>query len=318
MTVRRRYWRGLAEVPPDWGPSVVTVGVFDGVHLGHRAVLRQALEAARRSGDLPVVVVTFDPHPMRVVRPDVAPDLLGAVERRVRLLGEAGADAVLVLPFTRELSQLTPEEFVRRVLIDALHATVVVVGEDFRFGHRAAGDVTLLRQLGERLGFTVEAVGEQADSAERYSSTRARRLLLAGEVEEAARVLGRPYAVEGVVVEGDNRGRALGFPTANLPCPDGMVVPADGVYAGWLVVSPLDSAANRLPAAISVGSNPTFAGAGRRVEVYVLDRDDLQLYGQRVAVEFTARLRGMQRFASVDELRAQMAADVAAARRLLL
>jgi riboflavin kinase/FMN adenylyltransferase len=236
----------------------------------------------------------------------------------VRLLGEAGADAVLVLPFTRELSQLTPEEFVRRVLIDALHATVVVVGEDFRFGHRAAGDVTLLRQLGERLGFTVEAVGEQADSAERYSSTRARRLLLAGEVEEAARVLGRPYAVEGVVVEGDNRGRALGFPTANLPCPDGMVVPADGVYAGWLVVSPLDSAANRLPAAISVGSNPTFAGAGRRVEVYVLDRDDLQLYGQRVAVEFTARLRGMQRFASVDELRAQMAADVAAARRLLL
>jgi riboflavin kinase/FMN adenylyltransferase len=309
-----QYWRDLGEVPPSFGPCVVTVGVFDGVHLGHRVVLARAVEAARRSGQaaLPVVVVTFHPHPMSVVRPDAAPDLLGTVEQRVRLLDEAGADAVLVLPFTRELSRLTPEEFVTRVLVEALHAAVVVVGSDFRFGHRAAGDVRLLRRLGEHYGFAVDAVAEQADQIERFSSTRVRRLVLEGDVAAAARLLGRPYAVEGVVVEGDRRGRALGFPTANLACPDGIVVPADGVYAGWLV-----DAGARLPAAISVGSNPTFPGVRRRVEAYVLDRDDLRLYGRPVAVEFVARLRGMQRFASAEQLRTQMAADVADARRLL-
>jgi len=310
-------WRNRDDVPADWGRSVVAVGVFDGVHRGHQAVVRAAVRVAERL-DLPVVVVTFDPHPMSVVRPGTAPDLLGTVEQRMRLLGRAGADAVFVLAFTPAVSQLTPEDFVRRVLVAGLHAAAVVVGADFRFGHRAAGDVALLRKLGEQCGYTVSGVEEQADRAGRFSSTRTRELLVAGEVEEAVRALGRPYAVEGAVVEGDRRGRALGFPTANLACPDGVVVPADGVYAGWLVVDPLDGPGSaRLPAAISVGSNPTFTGARRRVEAYALDRDDLQLYGRDVAVEFVARLRGMERFESVEALRTQMASDVARSRELL-
>jgi len=328
-------WRNRDDVPADWGRSVVAVGVFDGVHRGHQAVVRAAVRVAERL-DLPVVVVTFDPHPMSVVRPGTAPDLLGPVEQRIRLLGRAGADAVFVLAFTPAVSQLTPEDFVRRVLVDELHAAAVVVGADFRFGHRAAGDVALLRKLGEQCGYTVSGVEEQADRAGRLSSTRTRELLVAGEVEEAARALGRPYAVEGAVVEGDRRGRALGFPTANLACPDGVVVPADGVYAGWLVVGPGDGpgsgdgsgsgdasgdgsgpGSGRLPAAISVGSNPTFTGARRRVEAYALDRDDLELYGRRVAIEFVARLRGMERFESADALRTQMASDVARSRELL-
>jgi riboflavin kinase/FMN adenylyltransferase len=305
-------WRGLDEVPPDWGGSVAAVGVFDGVHRGHQAVVRRAVEAGRRRG-LPLVVVTFDPHPMTVVRPDQAPDLLGTVEQRVRLLQAAGADAVLVLPFTADLSKLTPEEFVRRVLVDGLHVAEVVVGADFRFGHRAAGDVTVLRALGERYGFAVGILEEQADATARFSSTRIRELLLAGDAAGAAAALGRPYAIEGLVVEGDRRGRDLGFPTANLACPPGIVIPADGVYAGWLAAQP----PARLPAAISVGDNPTFEGAAHRVEAYVLDRDDLELYGRQVTVEFVARLRGMQRFASVEELRAGMADDVQRSRRLL-
>jgi riboflavin kinase / FMN adenylyltransferase len=310
-------WRDLDNVPADWGRSVVAVGVFDGVHRGHQAVVGAAARVAERL-DLPVVVVTFDPHPMTVVRPGAAPDLLGAVEQRVRLLGRAGAAAVFVLPFTPALSQLTPEDFVRRVLVDGLHAAAVVVGADFRFGRRAAGDVELLRKLGERCGYTVSGVEEQADGAGRFSSTRTRDLLLAGEVEEAARVLGRPYAVEGTVAEGDRRGRALGFPTANLACSDGIVVPADGVYAGWLVIGPRDGSGSwRLPAAISVGSNPTFPGARRRVEAYALDRDDLELYGRQIAVEFVARLRGMERFESEEALRTQMASDVARSREML-
>jgi riboflavin kinase/FMN adenylyltransferase len=312
---RVRWWRDVDDVPSDWGGSVVVIGVFDGVHRGHQAVVRRAVQTAERL-DLPVVVVTFDPHPMSVVRPAAAPDLLGTVEHRVRLLGAVGADAVLVLSFTREFSALTPEEFVRRVLVDGLHAAAVVVGVDFRFGHRAAGDVPLLREMGERYGFTVEGLELQSDATDGYSSTRVRDLLVAGEVDHAAGVLGRPYAIEGVVVEGDRRGKALGFPTANLPCPDGIVIPADGVYAGWLVASSPDGSV-RLPAAISVGSNPTFAGAGRRVEAYALDRDDLELYGRQVAVEFVARLRGMERFDSVEGLRRQMAADVERSRDLL-
>jgi riboflavin kinase / FMN adenylyltransferase len=336
-------WRDLADVPADWGRSVVAIGVFDGVHLGHQAVLRTAVRVGERLG-LPVVAVTFDPHPMSVVRPGAAPELLGTVEQRIRLLHGGGADAVFVLAFTPEVSRLTPEDFVRRVLVDGLHTAAVVVGADFRFGHRAAGDVPLLRELGERWGFTVEGVEEQADGSGRFSSTRTRELLLAGEVAEAAQVLGHPYALEGPVVEGDGRGRVLGFPTANIACPGGIVVPADGVYAGWLVIDPSGGPAGafpdgpasrlpggspggpadrpadvprRLPAAISVGSNPTFPGAGRRVEAYALDRDDLQLYGRQVAVEFLERLRGMERFESVDALRAQMASDVERSRVLL-
>jgi len=304
-------WRGLDAVPADVGRSVVTVGVFDGVHRGHRVVVGRAIERGRELG-LPVVAVTFDPHPMQVLRPEVAPPLLGGMERRLSLLGEVGVDAALVVPFTREFSTLTPAEFVRQVLVDRLHAAAVVVGADYRFGHRASGDVSTLTELGARHGFAVEAVDVVGDPRDRFSSTRARELLLAGEVERAADVLARPHRVEGVVVKGASRGRDLGFPTANLACPPDLVVPADGVYAGWLVVD-----GEWLPAAVSVGSNPTFDGVARHVEAYALDRDDLTLYGRAVAVEFVARLRGMERFDSVEALRAQMADDVTRTRDLL-
>jgi riboflavin kinase/FMN adenylyltransferase len=256
--------------------------------------------------------VTFDPHPLQVLRPETAPLLLTGIEQRVRLLREAGVDAVLVIPFTPEFFHLEPHQFVEQVLVDRLHAAAVVVGVDFRFGYRAAGDVATLTELGAVHGFTTEGVALVGDPEDRYSSTRTRGHVQAGEVEKAARVLGRPPHVEGFVVKGDERGKALGFPTANLACPADMAVPADGVYAGWLLVD-----GERLPAAISVGTNPTFEGVDRRVEAYAIDRDDLDLYGREVSVEFVARLRGMERFDSVASLREQMAADVAAARDLL-
>jgi riboflavin kinase/FMN adenylyltransferase len=305
-------WRDVNEVPPDWPGSVAVIGVFDGVHQGHRAVLGRARERAveRR---LPLVVVTFDPHPMRVVRPNAAPYLLVTLDERVRLLGAAGADAVLVLPFTREFSQLSSEEFVEQVLVKGIHVQCVVVGADFRFGHRAAGDVARLRTLGDRFGFAVDAVDLVGADRDRVSSSGLRDLLSTGDVAAVASLLGRSYTLDGEVVMGDQRGRALGYPTANMLCPPGLVLPAEGVYAGWLIVAE----STRLPAAISVGANPTFDGTACRVEAYALDRDDLELYGKRVTVEFSARLRGMQRFDSPEALRKQMVDDVARCRELL-
>ncbi len=310
-------WEGLDEVPDGFGPSVVTIGVFDGVHLGHQRIVGRAAEIAARLG-LPVVVVTFDPHPDEVVRPGSHPPFLSSARRRAELLAGLGVRAVCVLPFTREFSELGPDEFVRAVLVDRLHAARVVVGEDFRFGYRAAGDVALLAKLGEKYDFTAEGVPLLADDGVRISSSRIRERLDAGDVASAARDLGRPHRVEGVVVRGRHRGRALGFPTANLETLPHTAIPADGVYAGWLLR--LDRAGRELerwPAAISVGTNPTFDGTERSVEAYALDRDDLDLYGEHVAMDFTARLRGMVRFDSVDELVAQMHRDVDAARALL-
>jgi riboflavin kinase/FMN adenylyltransferase len=219
-----------------------------------------------------------------------------------------------VLPFTRQFSELGPDDFVRAVLVDRLHAARVVVGEDFRFGYRAAGDVPLLAQLGEKYDFTVEGVPLLADNGVTISSTEIRQRLAAGDVAGAARDLGRPHRVEGVVVRGHQRGRALGFPTANLETLPHTAIPADGIYAGWLTsVDPSGRELERWPAAISVGTNPTFDGQERSIEAYALDRDDLDLYGAHVAVDFAARLRGMERFDSVDELVAQMHRDVAAA-----
>jgi riboflavin kinase / FMN adenylyltransferase len=306
-------WPGLDDVPDGWGPSVVTIGVFDGVHLGHQRVVGRAAEVATELG-LPVVVVTFDPHPDEVVRPGSHPPFLCTARRRAELLAGLGADAVCVLPFTREFSELGPDEFVRAVLVDRLHAARVVVGEDFRFGYRAAGDVPLLAQLGEKYDFTVEGVPLLADNGVTISSTEIRQRLAAGDVAGAARDLGRPHRVEGVVVRGHQRGRALGFPTANLETLPHTAIPADGIYAGWLTtLDPSGRELERWPAAISVGTNPTFDGQERSIEAYALDRDDLDLYGAHVAVDFAARLRGMERFDSVDELVAQMHRDVAAA-----
>lgn len=306
-------WRSLDDVPADLGPTAVVIGNFDGVHLGHRHVVARAREIADQRG-LTVVAVTFDPHPMAVLRPEHAPTTLTSLEVRAELLGGAGADAVLAVPFDRGVASWSPEEFVQRVLVGCLRAGAVVVGANFRFGNRAAGDVATLRELGERHGFTAEGIpldgGPQV-----WSSTYVRMSLAAGDVAGAAEALGRPYSVRGVVVEGDKRGRELGYPTANVPTDALTAVPPDGVYAGRL--RRLDTG-EVFPAAISVGTNPTFDGVRyRRVETYVLDRTDLELYGVEVEVSFVDRLRGMVAFDSVEALVEQMKDDVDRARELL-
>ena len=309
-------WRSLDEVPGDLGRTVVTVGNFDGVHLGHQHVVRRAREVARTLGDLPVVAVTFDPHPMAVLRPEHAPQTLTDVATRARLLGEAGVDAVLVAPFTREVAAWTPQRFVEDILVERLHAKAVVVGANFRFGVKASGDVATLAELGRTHDFTAEGIALDG-GPQVWSSTYVRSCLQGGDVEGAAEALGHPFTVRGEVVKGDQRGRELGYPTANVPTSGMLAAPADGVYAGWL--RRLDGSGDELlPAAISVGTNPTFEGEReRRVESYVLDRDDLELYGVEVEVSFVARIRGMLRFDSVDELVATMAQDVARTRAVL-
>jgi riboflavin kinase/FMN adenylyltransferase len=306
-------WRSLDEVPADLGRTVVVIGNFDGVHLGHQHVLGRAAEVAEER-DLSLVAVTFDPHPMAVLRPEHAPVQLTTIEVRAELLTAAGADHVLAVPFDRDMAGWSPEHFVQRVLVDALHAAAVVVGANFRFGSRASGDVATLRAEGETSGFDV--VGLALDGGPMvWSSTYVRQCLTAGDVAGAAEALGRPYAVRGVVVRGDQRGRELGFPTANVPTDGLTAAPADGVYAGWL--RRLDTG-EVYPAAISVGTNPTFDGVrDRRVESYVLDRTDLDLYGVEVEVSFVERLRGMVAFESVEKLVTQMDADVDRAREIL-
>jgi riboflavin kinase/FMN adenylyltransferase len=324
MTVAR--FDGVEAVPDGLGPAVVTVGMFDGVHRGHRALLdRVAAEAAARG--LSAAAVTFDRHPLAVLHPGSEPPLLTTLDRKVELLGQAGIGTVLVLEFTRELSQVGAEAFATEVLFDALAARAVVVGENFRFGHKAAGDPALLATLGRPRGIEVVAVPLHAQGDQVVSSTRVRAELAAGDVAAAAASLGRPYAVEGVVVVGDRRGGPLlGVPTANLEVPDGIAVPADGVYAGHLTDEGPDGSGaaqggapvNRgvaRPAAISVGTNPQF-GTERRIEAHVLDFDG-DLYGHRVSVGFAHHLRGQAVFADVDQLTAQIRADVDQARRLL-
>jgi riboflavin kinase/FMN adenylyltransferase len=314
-----RVWRSTDEVPEELGRTVVTIGNFDGVHLGHQHVVSRAREVAERFGNGDVVAVTFDPHPIAVLRPEHAPPTLTTIEQRAELLAGAGVDDVLVMPFTREVAEWSPERFVEEVVVGTLHASSVVVGANFRFGKRAAGDVELLRRMGAEHDFLAEGIpldgGPQV-----WSSTYVRTCLAAGDVEGAAEALGRPVSVRGVVARGDRRGRDLGYPTANVPT-ETTAVPADGVYAGWLRTMG-DGAGPHpgplLPAAISVGTNPTFAGKrSRRVEAYVLDRDDLELYDREVEVVFVSRLRGMLRFDSVDELVAAMDDDVARAREVL-
>ncbi|WP_055481647.1 bifunctional riboflavin kinase/FAD synthetase [Sphaerimonospora mesophila] len=309
-------WHGLDDVPEGWGRSVVTIGVFDGVHLGHQRMVTQMVGMARDLG-LPSVVVTFDPHPDEVVRPGTHPLRLTTLHRQAELLAGLGVDAVCVLPFTLEFSRMRPDEFVQTALVDRLHAAGVVVGEDFRFGHKASGDVETLRTLGEKYDFVAVGVPLVSDGAT-ISSTFIRERLTAGDVAGAAAALGRPHRVEGVVVRGHQRGRALGFPTANVESPPFTAIPAEGVYAGWLqcVEASPASAGQRWPAAISIGTNPTFDGVERTVEAYALDRDDLDLYGAHVAVDFAERLRDTLRFDSVEALIEQMHRDVARAREV--
>jgi riboflavin kinase / FMN adenylyltransferase len=317
-------WNDLDAVPAGFGPSVVTIGNFDGVHRGHQAVLARLVADARREG-AHAVAITFRPHPVAVLYPERAPAQLIGLEDRLDLLAATGLDAVLVMEFTHELASWEPDRFVRETIVDTLGAVLVVVGRDTRFGRRNIGDVNTLRELGTELGFRVEAIDDLRGSDEahpsgrRWSSTWARELIQAGDVATAAEVLGRLHRVVGVVVEGDHRGRGLGYPTANLSQDASGLIPADGVYAGRLVrlLRPVGDPEHRLPAAISVGTNPTSDGTQRRVEAYVLDRDDLELYGERVAVEFVRRLRPTVRFDGVPALLVQMAADVDECRAVL-
>nr|WP_243757438.1 bifunctional riboflavin kinase/FAD synthetase [Allobranchiibius sp. GilTou38] len=302
-----------ADLPSEFGPSVVTIGNFDGVHLGHRTLLAAVVQRAQREG-LASVAVTFEPHPLAVLHPDHAPVLVSSLEDRLATMEQIGLDAVLVMPFTLELAAMSPRDFVREVFVDGLRAHAVVVGRDTRFGARNEGDVDTLRELGAEFGFEVQ-VQEDVGEGGRYSSTEVRSDLVAGDVAAASRILGRPHAVTGMVVRGAQRGRELGYPTANLAQDATGFVPADGVYAGWLVR--IQHGGERLPAAISVGTNPTFDGTQRTVEAYVLDRTDLDLYDEVVAVEFTDRLRSNVRFDSIEPLIEQMGHDVDRARTLL-
>ncbi len=313
-------WNDLNEVPEGFGPSVVTLGNFDGVHAGHRVVLGRVVEAARAAG-AQAVVVTFDPHPLQVLYPDTAPELITGLEQRLALIEATGVDAVLVMRFTTELAQWSPERFVTEVFVQALSASAIVVGHDTRFGHRNSGDVGTLAQLGAAHGFVVEVVDDLApdEAPRRSSSSWARELLAEGDVATAAAVLGRPHRLSGEVVHGDHRGRELGYPTANLEPHSEGLVPADGVYAGWMLRTTLadDDPDRLLPAAVSIGTNPTFDGVSRRVEAYVLDRTDLDLYGETVSLELVSRLRPTLRYDGVQALVEQMERDVAQCRALL-
>jgi len=310
-------WHGLEDVPTDWGRCVVTIGVFDGVHRGHAAIIGRAVEAAREQG-LRSVLLTFVPHPSEVVRPGTHPPVLTTLVRRSELVEQLGVDVFCALPFTREFSQLAPAEFAHEALVARLHAATVIVGENFRFGHKAAGDVATLAELGRTFGFTAHGIGLLAEGDTPISATYVRSCVQAGDLDAAAAALGRPHRVDGIVERGDERGRTLGFPTANLRTDTWTAVPADGVYAGRVVrldewgrtVGPLGDAA------ISVGTNPTFEVRQRRVEAFVLDFDG-DLYGDGLGVEFVHRLRGMERFDGVDALVAQMHDDVKQTRDLL-
>jgi riboflavin kinase / FMN adenylyltransferase len=299
----------LEDVPAE--PTVVSIGFFDGVHRGHQSIIRRALKAARDAG-LRSAVVTFDRHPMEVVNPGSQPQLLMTPARRASAIAEQGVDLVVVVPFDDELRHLSPEEFVDQVLVRRMRAERVVVGANFRFGHKAAGDVTVLSELGPSRGFTAEGVSLLETDGAVISSSEIRACVDSGDVERAARFLGRPHAVDGIVVRGDGRGAGLGFPTANLQISRRVVAPAQGVYAG---VCRLPGGTSVL-CATNIGVNPTFGGQQLRVETHLLDYDG-DLYGSEISVGFSHRLRDELHFASVDALVEQMRDDVEQTRRLL-
>ncbi|MCU1613408.1 MAG: ribF [Frankiales bacterium] len=315
-----RRWRGLDATPGDLGRTVVTIGMYDGVHRGHQALIA-ATVARARGMRRPALLLTFDPHPAEVIRPGSHPAILTSMDRKAELVAELGVDAMCVLPFTQEFMRLPPETFTHTVLVEHLHTAQVVVGQNFTYGHKAAGTVDTLTREGRRFGFAVEQIPLAEDRSDddevTISSTYIRACVAAGDMASAARALGRPHRVEGIVVRGDRRGRELGYPTANVETPPFTAIPADGVYAGHLVLrNPDGGTGSRHPAAISVGTNPTFQGSRRTVEAYLLDFDG-DLYGEHVGVEFVHRLRPMAAFAGVEQLVEAMAGDVEDTRRRL-
>jgi len=286
--------------------NVVVIGVFDGVHKGHQSILDRAKEIA---DGRKIVALTFDPHPTTVFAPDRAPTLLTTLADRVVLLKIHGADQVAVMKFDEKFAAMSPEEFVNQILVTQLEAGDVIIGENFTYGHKAAGNIETLKSHTE---FKVHVLQLHADDTEPVSSTRIRTAITKGDVETARLLLSRPHRLDGVVVHGEARGREIGYPTANLGNLDGQTIPADGIYAGWLTVG-----INRWPAAISIGTNPTFAGTrGRQVEAYALDQIGLELYDQDATIEFGWHLRETLKFDSLEPLLEQMKKDCDLARKL--
>lgn len=288
--------------------TVVVIGVFDGVHKGHQALLNRAKEIADGRS---IVALTFDPHPRAVFAPDSVPPMLTTLADRVELLKIHNADQVAVMKFNEQFAAMAPEKFVEDILEKQLHVSTVIVGKNFTYGAKAAGNVDTLIKSGLAHNFTVD-VHELVGEAEAISSSRIRNLVLEGKVEQARELLSRPHRLDGVVVHGEKRGREIGYPTANLGKIDGQTIPADGIYAGWLTVG-----INFWPAAISIGTNPTFEGdRGRQVEAYALDQQGLDLYDKAASIEFGWFLRPTLKFDGLDELLVQMKKDCDEARRL--
>lgn len=289
--------------------SIVVIGNFDGVHKGHQQILNRAKALA---GDEKIVALTFDPHPVSVFAPERAPSLLTILSDKIELLKIHNADQVAVLKFNEKFAAMSPEDFVKDVLVGQLSVSTVIVGKNFTYGHKAAGNIESLIEDSLKFNFTVDVQDLKSGEGEVISSSRIRNLVVTGKVEEARTLLSRPHRLDGVVVHGEKRGREIGYPTANLGNIDGQTIPNDGVYAGWLTVG-----INYWPAAISIGTNPTFAGVrGRQVEAYALDRDDLDLYEQEAIIEFGWRLRDTLKFDGLDPLLIQMKKDCDKARDL--
>ena len=289
--------------------SVVLIGVFDGVHKGHQLLLNRAKEIADGRN---IVALTFDPHPMTVFAPERAPSLLTTLADRVELLKIHNTDQVAVLKFNEKFAAMLPEDFVKDVLVGQLSASTVIVGKNFTYGHKAAGNVASLIEDGRKFNFTVDVQDLKVGEGDVISSSRIRSLVTAGKVEEARTLLSRPHRLDGVVVHGEKRGREIGYPTANLGNLDGQTIPSDGVYAGWLTVG-----INFWPAAISIGTNPTFAGVrARQVEAYALDQEGLDLYDKNASIEFGWRLRDTSKFDGLEPLLVQMKLDCDQARSL--
>jgi riboflavin kinase/FMN adenylyltransferase len=288
--------------------SVVVIGVFDGVHKGHQLLLNRAKEIADGRS---IIALTFDPHPTTVFAPDKAPTMLTTLADRVELLKIHNADQVAVMKFNEKFAAMSPDDFVETVLVNQLHASTVIVGKNFTYGHKAAGNIDTLIKSGLAHNFTVDVQELKADT-EVISSSRIRALVIEGKVEEARELLSRPHRLDGVVVHGEKRGREICYPTANLGKIEGQTIPADGVYAGWLTVG-----INFWPAAISIGTNPTFEGArGRQVEAYALDQEGLDLYDKNASIEFGWYLRPTLNFDGLEPLLEQMKKDCDKAREL--
>lgn len=302
-------WR---DDPRNWpdpvNASAVTIGVFDGVHLGHQAVLASLVAKA---GIWTSAVVTFDPHPRALITPGAAPRLITTLGRRIELIGQAGIQRIAVVPFGERIRNLSPDEFCQEVLAEGLRARLVVVGADFHFGRNRSGSVEVLRRLGDHFGFEVAVIDLLSGGSGVVSSTMTRQAIAEGRMEEASEMLGRPFDLTGLVVEGAGRGQQLGFPTANLAVPPELVFPGRGVYAAEAVLE-----TKRFPAVVNVGVRPTFEGTAETVEAHVLDFEG-SLYGSQLGLEFVSRIRDEMKFANATALAEQIERDTKRARKLL-